>query len=299
MDVREPVMRNIITHDGSEYCSALLLTRRGDPAVPDTEHFTKDQISSKHLKNLRTSLEQIKSRNPDLDDITREGSLQNNSKGQIDCQNPSGTTGVTSIQYQAGRNPARTCITSCFKVHKPLLLAATIIRTYPVETTDCPDLSKTKIDDQTFGFPIETILNFLEQGLIYSAIYKLYTEITWKIIKVEADPRSPEADPRSPDGVKMLYEVKKAAKDGIEQFIKKGGKTTIKNVPVAGLACGTIFALWRLVYGDRQGAALEMASGVASTLPGAGTDVSDSIDAIILKRDRANLEQLMIEDKPR
>ena len=70
---------------------------------------------------------------------------------------------------------------------------------------------------------------------------------------------------------------------------KIGGKTIAKvagkKVPVVGALVGAGFAIERLIKGDTEGAALELASGLASILPFIGTGSSFAIDAYLIRRD--------------
>ena len=68
-------------------------------------------------------------------------------------------------------------------------------------------------------------------------------------------------------------------------LLKGGLKMGIKKIPLLGLVAGGIFAAQRAMSGDLTGAALELASGAASTLPGAGTAASLGIDAALMARD--------------
>lgn len=70
------------------------------------------------------------------------------------------------------------------------------------------------------------------------------------------------------------------------------GKTMLKKVPIVGALAGLGFAAKRLwdTWGDEggadwSGAGLEIASGVASTIPGVGTAVSAGIDAGLAVKD--------------
>lgn len=87
---------------------------------------------------------------------------------------------------------------------------------------------------------------------------------------------------------------KELGKEAVEQTAKKvGGKSLEKGaakmlgkkVPIVGAALGTVFAVERAMRGDWLGATGELASGVASTIPGAGTAVSLGIDAALIARD--------------
>ena len=68
---------------------------------------------------------------------------------------------------------------------------------------------------------------------------------------------------------------------------KETGKVAGKKIPVLGLAIGTGCAAWRLFKGDVSGASLELLSGAASTIPGAGTAASFAIDALLGCKDVA------------
>lgn len=83
--------------------------------------------------------------------------------------------------------------------------------------------------------------------------------------------------------------AKTAAKVGTKGLAKVGaktlGKSLLKKIPVVGLLAGVGFGLQRLMSGDMAGAALELASGAAGTIPGIGTGASVGIDAAIAARD--------------
>ena len=70
---------------------------------------------------------------------------------------------------------------------------------------------------------------------------------------------------------------------------KKGGqglgKFLLKKLPVIGLGAGILFGIGRAMQGDWTGAGMEIASGAASTFPGAGTAASVGIDAALTARD--------------
>ena len=78
----------------------------------------------------------------------------------------------------------------------------------------------------------------------------------------------------------------KGAGKGLGKGLLKGGlKMGIKKIPVAGLLAGALFAGQRAMAGDWGGAALELASGAASTVPGVGTAASVGIDAALMAKD--------------
>lgn len=66
---------------------------------------------------------------------------------------------------------------------------------------------------------------------------------------------------------------------------KAGGKSALKKIPVVGAMIGGGFAAKRLFGGDVTGAAGELASGLASIVPGLGTATSVAIDAGLAARD--------------
>ena len=78
------------------------------------------------------------------------------------------------------------------------------------------------------------------------------------------------------------------AKAGAAIAGKAVGKSLLKKVPILGLGLGALFAAQRAMSGDLVGAGLELASGAASTIPGAGTAASLGIDAALMARDMQN-----------
>lgn len=80
--------------------------------------------------------------------------------------------------------------------------------------------------------------------------------------------------------------LKEGAIEGITKLGGKAlGKTILKKIPFVGLLAGIGFGINRAVHGDWVGAGLEIASGAASTIPGAGTAASVAIDAGLMARD--------------
>jgi hypothetical protein len=63
------------------------------------------------------------------------------------------------------------------------------------------------------------------------------------------------------------------------------GKSLLKKIPIIGALAGIGFGISRLMDGDLLGAAGEVASGLAGTIPGAGTAASVGIDAALIARD--------------
>ena len=78
---------------------------------------------------------------------------------------------------------------------------------------------------------------------------------------------------------------KTGLKVGAKLGVKAVGKSLLKKIPVIGLLAGIGFGLQRAMKGDFAGAALELASGAASTIPGLGTAASIAIDAGLAAKD--------------
>jgi hypothetical protein len=76
---------------------------------------------------------------------------------------------------------------------------------------------------------------------------------------------------------------------GMKMLAKIGGKalgkSAIKKIPIIGALAGLGFGASRAMDGDWLGAAGEVASGVASIIPGVGTAGSVAIDAALAARD--------------
>lgn len=68
-------------------------------------------------------------------------------------------------------------------------------------------------------------------------------------------------------------------------------KSAVKKIPIIGAIAGIGFGIGRLMSGDISGAAMEVASGAASTIPGAGTAASVGIDAALAAKDIKNAEK--------
>ena len=78
---------------------------------------------------------------------------------------------------------------------------------------------------------------------------------------------------------------KNVAKTVGKTATKAVGKSLVKKIPLIGALAGIGFAISRAAKGDFAGAALELASGAASTIPGLGTAASVGIDAALAARD--------------
>ena len=83
--------------------------------------------------------------------------------------------------------------------------------------------------------------------------------------------------------------AKTAGKAGVKTVAKVGakalGKSLLKKIPIVGLLAGVGFGLQRLMKGDMAGAAMELASGAAGTIPGIGTAASVGIDTALAAKD--------------
>ena len=84
-------------------------------------------------------------------------------------------------------------------------------------------------------------------------------------------------------GVKALEKIglKGLGKLGLKEGLKVG----LKKIPLVGALTGLALAVPRLVKGDVLGAVGEVASGLASTIPGIGTAASAAIDAALIAHD--------------
>ena len=100
--------------------------------------------------------------------------------------------------------------------------------------------------------------------------------------------------------------AKSATKTGSKQVAKQAaklggkavGKSLLKKIPIIGALAGIAFAIDRASKGDWLGAAGEVASGLASIIPGGGTAVSLGIDAGLAARDMKNAGTITPTSKP-
>jgi hypothetical protein len=63
------------------------------------------------------------------------------------------------------------------------------------------------------------------------------------------------------------------------------GKSLLKKIPVIGAVAGLAYGASRAMSGDFAGAGMEVASGLAGTIPGVGTAASVGIDAALAAKD--------------
>lgn len=105
-----------------------------------------------------------------------------------------------------------------------------------------------------------------------------------------------------PKGVRKKV-VEKLVQKGSSKALQKAGtkvatkvaaktavKIGLKKIPVVGLIAGLGFGVQRLMKGDVTGALMEAGSGLASTIPGAGTAISIGIDSALMAKDVAGLK---------
>jgi hypothetical protein len=89
--------------------------------------------------------------------------------------------------------------------------------------------------------------------------------------------------------------VKGAEKAGVKGIAKLGakglGKAVLKKIPIIGALAGIGFALGRAAEGDWAGAAMEVASGAAGSIPGIGTAASVGIDTALAARDMGTFDK--------
>ena len=86
---------------------------------------------------------------------------------------------------------------------------------------------------------------------------------------------------------KKAVAKKVATKTAAKLATKTAVKVGLKKIPVVGLIAGLGFGVQRLMKGDIAGALMEVGSGVASTIPGAGTAISIGIDSALIAKDLA------------
>lgn len=83
--------------------------------------------------------------------------------------------------------------------------------------------------------------------------------------------------------------TKAAEKAGTKTAAKVAGKTVLKSalkkIPIIGALAGLGFGAQRALSGDFTGAAMEVGSGIAGTIPGVGTAASIGLDAALAAKD--------------
>lgn len=73
------------------------------------------------------------------------------------------------------------------------------------------------------------------------------------------------------------------------------GKSVLKKIPVIGALAGLGFGASRALSGDFTGAAMEVGSGLAGTIPGLGTAASVGLDAALMARDEGMFDSNEME----
>ena len=111
----------------------------------------------------------------------------------------------------------------------------------------------------------------------------------------KAASRNPEEFAKLQRGIGKMGHV--AEKAIVKQVGEEGAKALFKKVPLVGLAMGAYFAYQRAQEGDTKGAILELASGVASTVPGVGTFASTGIDGYLFARDMGIVDDKMSREE--
>ena len=84
--------------------------------------------------------------------------------------------------------------------------------------------------------------------------------------------------------------AKESAQSTAEVVAKAGTKSLLKKIPIISIGAGLIFGAQRALQGDFTGAGLEVLSGVAGTVPVAGTALSAGADATLLAKDLGAFE---------
>ena len=109
----------------------------------------------------------------------------------------------------------------------------------------------------------------------------------------KADAESMKAFKASQKATKEAVEkvAKEGAKDTAEIVAKSGAKSLFKKIPIISIGAGLIFGAQRALQGDFTGAGLEVLSGVAGTVPVAGTALSAGADATLLAKDLGAFEK--------
>lgn len=121
---------------------------------------------------------------------------------------------------------------------------------------------------------------------------KVYEKATGKLVEQSADNIA-----RAGAGTATETIAKETAEKVAKEGAEAGTKAAIKKIPVIGFLAGLGFGAYRLAQGDVTGAGLEVASGTASILPGAGTAASFGIDAFLLGRDIMRKDYDMLKEK--
>jgi len=168
------------------------------------------------------------------------------------------------------------------------------------------DLLYLIIYDGHYGFTPNQVIAFIEKAFKHSAEHGCFCDVYWSIEELEEERSRSRSRDRTYGSrraannfVNQLINttqmcapaLKLATKVGVQETVKGGVTIVAKKVPGVSLLCGGIFAAGRLWSGDLVGACLEVASGVASCVPGGGTAASIGIDALIAGKDLLKLRR--------
>ena len=134
-----------------------------------------------------------------------------------------------------------------------------------------------------FGGKITSLIFKMTRG-IFKGIGSLTTYIGKKLFTKAGVKVAEKVGVKA--GVKVAEKV--GVKAGGKVAKKAAGKSLLKKIPLIGALAGVAFGVDRLIGGDWKGAIGEVASGVASTIPGVGTAVSLAVDAGLAARDINN-----------
>ena len=90
-----------------------------------------------------------------------------------------------------------------------------------------------------------------------------------------------------------------AEREAAEKAAKKFGlKSVLKKIPLLGAGFGAVFAGQRALEGDYAGAALELGSGIAGSVPFIGTGLGFAADAALFGTDMAGITgPAMVQDR--
>ena len=117
-------------------------------------------------------------------------------------------------------------------------------------------------------------------GKIFKSLDKLGTKLASAIFGVKSAVM--KSTGKTVFGAAAQGAVKKGTATAVQKGFLKG---LVKKIPIIGAVAGAAFAVSRAMKGDMVGASMELASGLASIVPGVGTAVSLGFDAGLLARD--------------
>ena len=171
-----------------------------------------------------------------------------------------------------------------------LVVSAGILANESFEWLKDPSNRQSLINVLTFiASQWKWIVGIVAEVIVFKVIRKIVQIIKgiWKILKFLNKVRK---------GIGSIFKhglkragkraaLKVGGKVGAKTGAKLLGKSALKKIPLVGLGAALFFAGQRALSGDLAGAGLELASGAASTIPGAGTAASVGIDVALAARD--------------